>query len=303
MKKIVVTTTINKPTEALKKYASLKDWHLIVVPDLKTPLDEYKDLNCALLTVEEQKDKYSLISEYIGWNKTERRNLGYIKAYEMGADIIATVDDDNIPYSDWGMNVNLDVEQEIPTYENINGVFEPLSVTNKSFLWHRGYPLQLVNHRHENKYLGVIKRKFLVQADLWNGEPDIDAIYRLTNNYSNEDFKTHDLYSSINISPFNSQNTFIHRKAIKHYMMPINIGRIQDIWAAYYLQKKLGNVVLYGKASVFQRRNQHIILNDYLEEYKTYHLSLDFINDKLDKNYVYEIEKGYDIYQSYFTEK
>ena len=37
MKKIIVTTTINEPTEALIKYSNFKDWKLIIVGDLKTP--------------------------------------------------------------------------------------------------------------------------------------------------------------------------------------------------------------------------------------------------------------------------
>lgn len=301
MKKIVVTTTINEPTEALIRYSNLKDWELVVVPDLKTPPDKYKDIDCYYMTLEEQRDSYREISDYIGWNKTERRNLGYIKAYEMGADIIATVDDDNIPYSDWGSDLKLGTEEEVDLYENINGVFDPLSVTNKFHMWHRGYPLQLVNNRHENKYLGKIKKKFLVQADLWNGEPDIDAIYRMTHKYSNDqNFNVKNKFSSVNLSPFNSQNTFIHRDAIKHYMMITNVGRIQDIWASYWLQKKLNTQVLYGTASVFQKRNDHVIMNDYKDEFQTYHLSLDFIAGKLEKSLTKHIEEGYSLYGSYF---
>jgi hypothetical protein len=301
MKKIIVTTTINEPTEALIRYSRMKDWHLVVVPDLKTPGEKYKDLNCYYLSLEEQRDGYKEISDYVGWNKTERRNLGYIKAYEMGADIIATVDDDNIPYSEWGENVQLDQEIEVDTYENINGFFDPLSVTNKSYMWHRGYPLQLVNNRHENIYLGKKRNTFLVQADLWNGEPDLDAIFRMTNKYDNEEnFNISESYTSVNLNPFNSQNTFIHRKVIKDYMMITKVGRIQDIWASYWLQKKTGANVLYGKASVFQRRNNHILLNDYKEEYMTYHLSLDFVQDRLDKQLTEHILQGYEIYGSYF---
>ena len=37
MKKVIVSTSINKPTEAIKKFDSLKDWLLIVVGDKKTP--------------------------------------------------------------------------------------------------------------------------------------------------------------------------------------------------------------------------------------------------------------------------
>jgi len=37
MKKFIISTTINPPTEAIKKFDNLKDWNLIISGDLKTP--------------------------------------------------------------------------------------------------------------------------------------------------------------------------------------------------------------------------------------------------------------------------
>lgn len=300
MNKIIVTTTIQAPTEATKRYSKIPGWHLVVVADKKTPFEQYKDIDCTFMTVEEQNDSYGLLSEYVGWNKIERRNLGYVKAYDMGADVVATVDDDNIPYTDWGEQVFLNKDIEVDVYENINGVFDPLSVTNKSELWHRGYPLELINDRLENVYLGKKTMKFLVQANLWNGEPDIDAMYRFTHKYVNDNFNVSSHFTSVNVSPFNSQNTFIHRSILHQYMMPVNLGRIHDIWAAYRLQNVTGTSVLYGKATVFQKRNEHTNMKDYLQEYETYHLSLDYIKNKIDPALSKSIERGYEIYQSYF---
>ena len=39
MKKFIITTTINSPTEAIIKFDNLNEWHLIVVGDKKTPID------------------------------------------------------------------------------------------------------------------------------------------------------------------------------------------------------------------------------------------------------------------------
>jgi hypothetical protein len=301
MKKAIVTTTINAPTEAIERFSKMNGWELIVVPDKKTPSEGFKDINCTYITLEEQQDSYRDISEFIGWNKAERRNLGFIKAYQMGFDVIATVDDDNIPYNFWGTNVRLDEEIEVDMYENINNVFDPLSVTNKKELWHRGYPLQLVNQRHDNIYLGKQKHRFYVQADLWNGEPDVDAIYRLTHKYENINFSPMESFSTVNITPFNSQNTFIHRKILKNYMMPIGLGRVHDIWGAYLLQNKTKAKVLFSTASVFQKRNEHDISKDYLDESMTYHLTLDLIKNRIKSDIIKDVEKGYDLYQSYFN--
>ncbi len=54
MKKFIVTTTIQPPTEATHKFAQMKDWKLVVVGDRKTPSSEYEKINCTYLTVEDQ---------------------------------------------------------------------------------------------------------------------------------------------------------------------------------------------------------------------------------------------------------
>lgn len=102
MKKYIVTTTINPPTEATLKFLSKKDWTLIVVGDLKTPHNLYKKLNCIYLHPDEQEKKYRKLSDIIGWKTIQRRNIGFVEAFRLGADVIATVDDDNIPYENWG---------------------------------------------------------------------------------------------------------------------------------------------------------------------------------------------------------
>ncbi|MCL5053068.1 MAG: hypothetical protein M1447_04525 [Gammaproteobacteria bacterium] len=39
MMKTIVTTTINPPTEAIRRYDEMEDWNLIVIGDRKTPSD------------------------------------------------------------------------------------------------------------------------------------------------------------------------------------------------------------------------------------------------------------------------
>ena len=298
MKKIIVTTSINAPTEALIAFSKKQDWQLIVVGDKKTPHAAYANLNCLYMHPDEQHKKYPELSEYIGWNKVERRSIGFVEAYNQGADIMATVDDDNIPYPHWGENLLVGKKVQCLVYENAKGVFDPLSVTNKIHLWHRGYPLQLLKTRHSNKGLGQRKVTCLVQADLWNGEPDIDAVCRWTIDYAiDEKFTDVGPYSCTGCSPFNSQNTFIHRDVLPDYMMPIGPGRVHDIWAAYLLEKKFPNCVIYNRASVYQRRNYHSLVEDYITEKDTYHLSLACIKGNLPKKLWQEIQHSYALYQ------
>ena len=149
MKKIIVTTTIQPPTEATFKFANMKDWTLIVVGDTKTPHEEYRSLNCVYLHPDEQQAKYPELSTALGWKTIQRRNIGFVEAYHMGADVVATVDDDNIPYDNWGNDLLVGKEVDVDYYDASNiGVFDALSVTNYPEIWHRGFPIELLNKKN-----------------------------------------------------------------------------------------------------------------------------------------------------------
>ena len=262
MKKYIVTTTINPPTLATIKYSRMEDWTLIVVGDKKTPHVEYERLNCIYLSPEEQEKKYPDLSEAIGWNSIQRRNIGFVEAYNLGAEIVATVDDDNIPYDNWGKNVVVGQTVEIDFYKTDLGVFDPLSATEYTNIWHRGYPIELVPLRDAITYGGKLKRRVLVQADLWDGDPDIDAMARLSMKPIVKFDKIQGPYGSTSISPFNSQNTFLAREVIPYYSVFPYVGRMDDIWGSYILQHYFPNSVCYNKASVYQDRNvQDLITN------------------------------------------
>ena len=70
--------------------------------------------------------------------------MGFLFAYLNGADVMATVDDDNIPYDFWGSDLYIDKELDVIIYESENGYFDPLSATKHNDLWHRGYPIEMV---------------------------------------------------------------------------------------------------------------------------------------------------------------
>lgn len=281
MKKIIVTTTINAPTEATLRFSRMEGWDLIVVGDKKTPHEEYKKIDCYYFHPEDQESKYNKLSNLIGWNNIQRRNLGFVEAYNIGADIIATVDDDNIPYENWGQDLILGKEIACDLFSSENGVFDPLSATNTSEIWHRGYPLELLGTKNNITYKGKVKNKFMVQADLWDGDPDIDAITRLTVKpivkYTNKE-----PFWSKQISPFNSQNTFLVRDAIRDYAVIPGVGRMDDIWGAYFFQKSHPESVVYNKASVYQDRNEQDLIVNLEKEIIGYKNNLNLINGDFD---------------------
>lgn len=286
MKKFIVTTTINKPTIATLKFCEIADrddWIFVIVGDTKTPHDEYIKLeneykNVKYLTPIHQENLYPDLSKLIGWKTIQRRNIGFLYAYQNGADIMATIDDDNIPYDNWGIN-KIGQEIEIDLYEPELNVFDPLSITKDNFIWHRGYPIEYLQKRHRVEYKGKTKRKVLVQADLWDGDPDIDAMARLT-------FKPIVKYSDIGspycsnkIAPFNSQNTFLAREVIPYYAVLPFVGRMDDIWGAYILQYYFPNSVIYAPASVYQDRNLQDLVTNLEKEIIGYRNTLHLIEN------------------------
>jgi hypothetical protein len=305
--KAIVTTTIFPPSEAVKKFAKLEDWTLIVVGDKKTPHELYNGLsNVHYLTPEYQETTYPELSALLGWNCIQRRNIGYVEAIRRGASIIATVDDDNIPYDGWGSELLLAKPLVCDMYSPLTKtlVWDPLAATNHSNLWHRGFPLDCIQDKQK---LTVEKQEIIpsIQADFWNGDPDVDAIERLVFNPTCQfDEKPFPFCGSV-VSPFNSQNTFLTRDALKDFFLFPGVGRMDDIWGSYYCQAK-GHKVVYNKATVYQERNAHNYLVDFSKEVNGYLENTKLINDVLGnpesiEKYVPETSyKALKVYQSYF---
>jgi hypothetical protein len=274
MKKVIVTTTINPPTEAIEAFQAMPDWELVVIGDKKTPRDY--SLSRGVYVTPEETEKYDpALSDAVGWNCIQRRIFGLLWAYDMKADIVAVVDDDNIPLKGWGENLLVGTETEVNYYETDLPAFDPVGATNHPQLWHRGYPLQLLpRRRYDRKSRRKIRAD--VQADFWNGDPDIDAVCRME--HAPEcDFDPDRFPMAANkMGPFNSQNTFLRGALLKDYFLFPHVGRMDDIWAAYYIQAR-GAKVVYNKASVYQKRNVHDLVRDMRQEYVGYENNLQIV--------------------------
>ena len=276
MKKVIVTTTINPPTKAIHDFQAMKDWDLVVIGDLKTPKD-YRLERGVYLDPASQEEYDKELSDAIGWNCIQRRNFGLLLAHDMKATVVAVVDDDNIPLSGWGANLFLGKDVEVNYYETALPAFDPIGATNHSELWHRGYPLQLLSKRD----YGAKTRKLVradIQADFWNGDPDVDAVCRMEHAPECDFDPAAFPIAADKLSPFNSQNTFLSGAVLKDYFLYPHIGRMDDIWAAYYVQAK-GYRVVYGKASVYQDRNLHDVVRDMKQEYLGYENNLAIVQD------------------------
>jgi hypothetical protein len=276
MKKVIVTTTINSPTRAIRKFEAMVDWDLVVIGDLKTPKDYC--LERGLYMTPEEQERYDKgLSDAIGWNCIQRRNFGLLVAHDLKADVVAVVDDDNIPLPGWGKDLMIGRKIEANYYQTDLPAFDPVGATNHAEIWHRGYPLQLLPKRdYRQKTTKTIVPD--IQADFWNGDPDIDAVCRMEHAPACEFDPRCFPIAANKMAPFNSQNTFISGQALKDYFLFPHVGRMDDIWAAYYLQAK-GYRVVFGKASVYQDRNVHDLVRDMRQEYLGYENNLQLVKD------------------------
>jgi hypothetical protein len=314
MKKYIVTTTINSPTEATLRFSRIaanKDWTFVIVGDTKTPHAEYRQLeenyrgHIVYLDPEQQENLYPELSATIGWKSIQRRNIGFVYAYDQGADIVATVDDDNIPYETWGDDLLVNKVIEMDCYEHIlYNVFDPISPTNQNDLWHRGYPIEYVPKKNEIEYKGKLARKVLIQADFWDGDPDIDALCRLSKKPIVH-FNQFEPFGSTQIAPFNSQNTFLSREVIPYYAVLPHAGRMDDIWGAYIVQHFFPQSVVYNKATVYQDRNVQDLVTNLQNEVIGYRGTLNLINDLANfRNHLPEAtQKFWDVYTNQFNPK
>jgi hypothetical protein len=287
MKKIIATTTINPPTDALIKYSKLNGWSVIVAGDKKTDHSLYKNLeNIRYLTPEEQSEKYPILSELIGWNCIQRRNFAILEAYKQGADVIGIIDDDNVPNDDWGSNIYLNKEVLVDYYRTDDIVFDSLgSLKNYEHLWHRGFPLERIPFRdYSIKEKKIIIPK--VQVIYWDGEPDVDAICRMIFNPKCTFDKNQFPFSSDKLSPFNSQNIIIDKSVVEDYFLFPHIGRMDDIWASYFMQAK-GHEIIFTEPQVYSDRTigtvgRYSAIEDMKKEYLGMENNLNLVKDLLE---------------------
>ena len=290
MKKAITITTINLPT-VLEDYAlninkfNQKNVEMIVVGDLKTPRDVSQycnkisnsyDLPIHYLSIESQKKylkKYRKLDQYLPHNSFARRNIGDLFAYESGFDMVIRIDDDNYPTKDdfvgghsvVGENINTSC---ISTKSDWYNVCEQLIDKDGIPFYPRGYPYSKRWVKDESHVVSK-NVKIIVNAGLWLGDPDVDAVTRLCKPIDAIKFtKTYGSNFCLDIGtwcPINTQNTSYHREIIPAAFVPPNVGRYDDIWSGYLMRKVMDQsdlYVSYGSPLLKQLRNEHNLWSD-----------------------------------------
>jgi len=286
-KACVIITTINAPTLAVLKYIADPSVDVIIVADRKTPEASYAGLNCEFLSVDRQKELAPAFDTLLPFNHYARKNMGYLWAARKGYECIIETDDDNIPYEDWTAK-SATPELAPDTAHFVVGGPKTVNLyrlfTNKH-IWPRGLPLSRVldqdSHRHATaaKSAGFFDDVSIIQG-LADGDPDVDAIFRLTANESLSPVmfaKTGAYYKlgSTQYCPGNTQNTvWRHRADFPLLYVPSYVSfRFCDILKMYIAQafvRSAGRSMVFQGATVFQDRNPHDYFKDYLQECEMY---------------------------------
>lgn len=296
----VVTTTINPPTEAIRLLVAMEGWQLVVVGDTKTPKDWHLE-GAIYLGVEDQKKLGYRIHDLIPYRSYARKNIGYLYAIQHGARTVYETDDDNILLVKdvrLGFDVGLAdaASGKLLAYQPLENrtVVNPYIHFGQPTMWPRGYPLDAVAVNGAEAAYDVAAPdgapgRPLIQQGLANGDPDVDAIYRLTRATKGRLIRVAFDENAPPVAipprtfcPFNSQNTLFHRDALWGMMIPVTTAfRVCDIWRGYWAQRlvhDIGGVLSFYGPSVRQDRNIHDYFLDYLDEKALYMSARDLVS-------------------------
>jgi hypothetical protein len=284
----IVTTTINFPEATFTELA--RAGQLVVAGDARTPQETerlVRDLDGVYLTPTMQ--KAWKCSEDIGWNSIQRRNIAFLEAYTGEFDYIVTVDDDNCPEDAvaWMAQHLAAMDSEVPPLLETteSGWFNPGSLLSPP-VWARGMP-----YAPTITWPGATDREFSpnqqvivgVNAGLWLGDPDIDAMQRITNRPETTDIKTDRGITMApgTWAPINSQNTMWRRELLPLAVVLPHVGRWDDIFGGFLAQWSFwasNHVAQFGLPLVRQDRNTHNLWRDLEKEIAGYENTLGWVD-------------------------
>ncbi|MDL2323268.1 STELLO glycosyltransferase family protein [Bacteroidales bacterium OttesenSCG-928-A17] len=268
----IVITSIFEPTEAVRKFSQIDKGSMYVVGDKKSPTDWFCP-NVEFISVKMQEESDFFLKESLPYNHYCRKMLGYLWAMRDGATTIVETDDDNIPYDTWQF---LPFEGSFKTTKEDEGFINIYQYYTDQKIWPRGLPLRNIND--DNSWIKDVAEKE-VKIGIWQGladeDPDVDAIYRLTDGRPCFFEKKESIVLGKNtLTPFNTQNTFIRKELFPLMYLPTYVTfRYTDILRGLIAQPIMwSHDYLLGitSATVIQKRNQHDFYKDFLSEIPMY---------------------------------
>jgi hypothetical protein len=273
MKIALITTTIQVP-RVLFLYGTyartLPDgFQMFVAGDLKTP--NLGEGPWVYLSPEQQQEDWKT-SRLLPWNSITRRNIALLEALKWGADVIVTVDDDNIPVNpDYFDYIQLALEHPFSGLRaaSPSGWFDVGQLVFPSAS-HRGFPAEKIAPPALNPVVGAAVG---VCAGIVLGDPDISAVTRIathpTVHVTSEVLRSGVVVDPSAVTVFNTQNTAVLRKFAPALLCCPQLGRFDDIYASLVAQRVMRDesyCVHFGQPFVYQQRNNHNLIQDLKDE-------------------------------------
>ena len=270
-----VITTIQPPTVAVRElHRRLGEFQgrLVVAGDKKGP-PEFSLPNCDFLSLVDQEASGFELAAHLPIGHYARKNIGYLHAIRSGATCIYETDDDNAPLASWTLR-----REQVADARGVDGtgwVNVYRQFTEDPQIWPRGFPLERLGDAPPAARTLGASVDAPVQQGLANGSPDVDAVWRLTQDRP-FDFETRPpvVLTEGQWCPFNTQSTWWWPRAFPLLYVPSHCSfRMCDIWKSLIAQRclwALGVGVVFHAPEVHQDRNPHNYLRDFEDEVTGY---------------------------------
>ena len=233
------------------------------------------------LSIAKQSELGYRLVDLMPYNNYARKSIGHLYAIQHGAKYIYETDDDNHP-SDGKFHFHLTYEKSYHVYDTNRTTVNAYEFLGQSTIWPRGYPLDAIATQPEYHVVKCEGSQPIVQQGVVDGDPDIDAIYRLTRKDEGVRLdvkfdRTQDvvLLPRGTMCPYNAQNTMYVYDAFWTLLLPATVNmRITDIWRSYFMQRlmwEIGGHLSFFPPSAYQYRSAHNYLKDFKDEKELYH--------------------------------
>ena len=238
------------------------------------------------------------IVRLLPWHHFGRKNVGYLYAMQHGARVILDIDDYNVllapppvgvlhearqpellPQQLWDLGKGAPpLYNPYPPFELQHAV---VNATSPHWMpsWPRGFPLNHVQDASTRPLFSAVRAApapvHVVQL-LADGDPDVDAIFRLTRPLPASFARKREaaLLPLDTFSPMNAQACLFSRRAFWALLLPVTVhGRVSDIWRSFMFTKLMqgtGQLRAFASNYVLQERNVHTLLADLQAEEPLY---------------------------------
>lgn len=277
MKTPVVITSIQAPTAAVDAIIR-QGHHLLVIGDRRSPdAEAYARENLTYISLKHQRSVGGALAAILPENSYSRKNIGYLLMAADGSGEFIETDDDNSPRPDWqaSLATRPSLVRRPETRAGCAAV-NVYALFGQEDVWPRGFPLTHVRSPVPSCVDEVLDSTPWVVQGLADGEPDVDAIFRLV--FPGRSISFADglpvRLDKGQWCPFNSQNTLWRSPAYPLAYLPFTVSmRFTDILRGYIAQVCLqaaGEFLVFTGASVWQDRNPHDPLEDFANEVDCY---------------------------------